>query len=196
MARTTRVADYIFSLIAAHGVKVVFLVPGGGSMFLVDGLAQNPDLDYVPNHHEQASAIAAEAYAKITGTLGVVLVTTGPGATNAITGITGAWLESIPVLAISGQVKRSDLTRDSGLRQKGPQEVDIVSMVRSVTKYATTVMNPADIRFEVEKAIAIATSGRCGPVWLDIPLDVQAAQIDPDDLAGYTSESIRSANRR
>lgn len=194
MANSTRVADYIFSVIAAHGVKVVFLVPGGGSMFLVDGLAQNSHLDYVPNHHEQASAIAAEAYAKVNGTLGVVLVTTGPGATNAITGITGAWLESIPVLAISGQVKRSDLVADSGLRQKGPQEVDIISMVRPITKYAVTVMDPADIRFHIEKAIALATSGRCGPVWLDIPLDVQASQIDPDMLVGYIPDRSGSQN--
>jgi acetolactate synthase-1/2/3 large subunit len=186
MAEPVRVADFVFSEIAARGVRSVFLVPGGGAMFLNDALAKNPDLDYVPNHHEQASAIAAEAYAKVSEKFGVVLVTSGPGATNAITGVAGAWLESIPVLVISGQVKRADLAGSSGLRQKGPQEIDIVTMVRSITKYAVTIMEPAHIRHHIEKAIHLATSGRPGPVWLDIPLDVQAAPIDPDSLSGYS----------
>ena len=186
MAEPVRVADFVFSEIAARGVKSVFLVPGGGAMFLNDALAKNPDLDYVPNQHEQASAIAAEAYAKVSEKFGVVLVTSGPGATNAITGVAGAWLESIPVVVLSGQVKRADLAGSSGLRQKGPQEIDIVTMVRSITKYAVTIMDPASIRHHIEKAIHLATSGRQGPVWLDIPLDIQAAPIDPDSLPAYS----------
>ncbi|MEJ2626018.1 MAG: thiamine pyrophosphate-binding protein [Pseudolabrys sp.] len=183
--QTMRVADYVFSFLADQGVRSVFTVPGGGSMHLVDALGQNPDISYIPNHHEQASAIAAEAYARVSGGFGCALVTTGPGATNAITGVTGAWIESVPLLVISGQVKRADLLGDSGVRQKGPQEVDIVSMVRGVTKYAVTVMDPADIRYHLEKAVSLATTGRRGPVWLDIPLDVQAAPIVPATLRGY-----------
>lgn len=190
MSESVRVADYVFSFIAKQGIRNVFLVPGGGSMFLVDGLAQNADLQFVPNHHEQASSIAAEAYAHVTGKPGVAVVTTGPGATNAITGVAGAWLESVPVLIISGQVKRSDLTGDTGVRQKGPQEIDIVPMVRSITKYAVTVMDPMEIRFHLEKAYHLATSGRGGPVWIDIPLDVQASRIDPDLLVGFAADPV------
>ena len=183
--QTMRVADYVFSFLADRGVRSVFLVPGGGSMHLVDALGRNPDIAYVPNHHEQASAIAAEAYGRIAGGFGCALVTTGPGATNTITAVAGAWIESIPLLLLSGQVKRGDLLGDSGVRQKGPQEVDIVSMVQGVTKYAVTVMDPADIRYHLEKAVSLATTGRHGPVWLDIPLDVQAAPIDPASLRGF-----------
>jgi acetolactate synthase-1/2/3 large subunit len=180
-----RVADYIFDRIAQETVKTVFLVPGGGAMYLIDGAGQCPSLNYVPNHHEQASAIAAEAYSRINGRLGCAVVTTGPGATNAITGVVGAWIESVPLLIVSGQVKRSDLIGDSGVRQKGPQEVDIVSMVKHVTKYAVTVMDLSDIKFHLEKAIYLATTGRRGPVWLDVPLDIQASLIDPNELSGY-----------
>jgi acetolactate synthase-1/2/3 large subunit len=180
-----RLADYVFSFVAQQGVRSVFLVPGGGAMYLVDALALNSDIYFVPNHHEQASSIAAEAYARINGRLGCAMVTTGPGATNAITGVAGAWIESVPMLLISGQVKRPDLISGSGVRQKGPQEVDIVSLVKPVTKYAVTVMEPGDIRYHLEKAVHLATTGRRGPVWLDIPLDVQAAPIDPAALRGY-----------
>jgi acetolactate synthase-1/2/3 large subunit len=184
-----RVADYVFARVRDEGVDSVFLVPGGGAMYLVDALAKNADIRYVPTHHEQAAAIAAEAYSRINGHLGCALVTTGPGATNAITGVTGAWIESVPLLVISGQVKRADLMGESGVRQKGPQEVDIVSMVRPITKYAVTVLDPADIRYQFEKAVHLATTGRRGPVWLDIPLDVQAAQIDPSTLRAYVPET-------
>jgi acetolactate synthase-1/2/3 large subunit len=184
LASSVRVADYVLSFVASRGTKAVFLVPGGGSMYLVDAAGQS-SLRVVPNHHEQASAIAAEAYARVSGKLGCAIVTTGPGATNAITGVAGAWIESIPVLILSGQVKRADLMVGTGLRQKGPQEVDIISMVKSITKYAVTVMDPADIRYHLEKAAALAMSGRKGPVWLDIPLDVQAAQIEPEALRGF-----------
>ena len=189
IARQIRVADYVFDFFALHGVRSVFLVPGGGSMFLVDAVAKNTNLDFVASHHEQASVIAAEAYARVGGGIGVAVVTTGPGATNALTGITGAWLESVPVFVLSGQVKRADLMGKSGLRQRGPQEVDIVTMVRGVTKYAVTVMDALDIRFHLEEALHRATSGRNGPVLLDIPLDVQAATIDPALLRGFVPES-------
>ncbi len=156
-------------------------------MHLVDAVGRCPDLTYVPNHHEQASAIAAEAYARINGRLGCALVTTGPGATNAITGCTGAWIESLPLLIISGQVSRATMVGDSGVRQMGPQEVDIISMVRPITKYAATVMDANLIRRHLEEAVHHATTGRRGPVWLDIPLDVQAATIDPSGLEGFSS---------
>lgn len=192
MVNTERVADYIMSRIAAEGVKHVFVLPGGGAMYLVDALGLNPDLDFVPNHHEQACSIAAEAYSRVNENLGVALVTTGPGATNAITGVAGAWIESVPMLVISGQVKRADRMGNSGVRQMGPQEVDIISMVKPVTKYAVTLDDPAQVRYHLEKALTLARSGRKGPVWLDVPLDIQVSQINPDELAGYTPESAEA----
>lgn len=185
MAESVRLADYVAEFIAKQGIKCVFLVPGGGSMFLCDAVGSNPDLTYIPNHHEQACAIAADAYSRSSGGLGCALVTSGPGATNALTGCAGAWMESVPLLIISGQVKRADLAGQSGLRQKGPQEIDIVPIVRSFTKYAATVMEPADIRFHLERAVHLAMADRRGPVWVDIPLDVQNAPIDPGALRGF-----------
>ncbi|MDQ2872259.1 MAG: thiamine pyrophosphate-binding protein, partial [Candidatus Eremiobacteraeota bacterium] len=189
MNTEVRLADYVFELLAREGLKAAFLVPGGGSMHLVDALGKNRDIRFIANHHEQASSIAAEAYARVTGHFGCALVTTGPGSTNAITGVAGAWIESVPLLILSGQVKRADMIGNSGVRQKGPQEVDIISMVRSITKYAVTVMDPRTIRYHLEKAIHFATTGRRGPVWLDIPLDVQAAPIDPSEQRGYQAAS-------
>ena len=177
-----RVADYIFASIAKLGVKDVFLLPGGGVMHLVDALGQNKDLNFVPCHHEQAAAIAAEAYARVNEKIGVALVTTGPGATNTLTAVAGAWIESVPLLIISGQVKRTDMKADTGVRQMGPQEVDIVSMVKPITKYAVTIDNADDIKQHLDMAIGLATSGRQGPVWLDVPLDIQASMIEPDLL--------------
>nr|WP_320166976.1 thiamine pyrophosphate-binding protein [uncultured Methylophaga sp.] len=177
-----RVADYIFARVAELGVKEVFLLPGGGAMHLVDSLGQNPDITFIPTHHEQAAAIAAEAYSRVNETLGVALVTTGPGATNALTAVAGAWIESVPLLIISGQVKRADMKADSGVRQMGPQEVDIVSMVKPITKYAVTVDEPENIGRYIDKALHEAMSGRKGPVWLDVPLDVQASLIEPEQL--------------
>ena len=178
-----RVADYIFARVAELGVKEVFLLPGGGAMHLVDALGQNPDITFIPTHHEQAAAIAAEAYSRVNETLGVALVTTGPGATNALTAVAGAWIESVPLMIISGQVKRADMKADSGVRQMGPQEVDIVSMVKPITKYAITVDEPENIGLYLDKALHEAMTGRKGPVWLDVPLDVQASLIEPEELA-------------
>ena len=177
-----RVADYVMQRIAEEGVGHIFMVAGGGAMHLVDALGMRDDVQYVAMLHEQAAAIAAEAYARVTNNLGVVLVTTGPGGTNALTGVAGAWLESTPCLVISGQVKRADLRGDSGLRQRGPQELDIVSIAKPITKYAVTVLDPEDIGMVLDEALQVAHADRPGPVWIDIPLDVQGATIDPGSL--------------
>ena len=184
-----KLSDYVMHFVAEQGVRHVFMLPGGGAMHLNESLGQCSDLQFVCNLHEQAAAIAAEAYAKITNALGVVLVTTGPGGTNAITGVASAWLDSMPCLVISGQVKRDDLKRDTGVRILGVQEIDIVSIVRSITKYAVTIEDPSTIRYHLEKAVYLANEGRRGPVWIDIPLDVQAAQVDPSRLAGFVPET-------
>jgi acetolactate synthase-1/2/3 large subunit len=185
-----RLADYVMRFVAGQGVKHVFLVVGGGAMHLNDALARSGELEYVCNHHEQASAIAAEAYAKTTNNFGVALVTTGPGGTNAITGLAGAWLDSTPCLFISGQVKRADrMYRPDGtpwgVRQRGIQELDIVSIVRPLSKYAVTIDDPGSIRYHLEKAVHLARTGRPGPVWIDIPIDVQAAPIEEGSLPGF-----------
>ena len=185
-----RLADYVMSFIARQGVKHVFVLTGGGAMHLNDALARCSDLNFVCNHHEQACAIAAESYSKATNNLGVAMVTTGPGGTNAITGVVGGWLDSTPMLILSGQVKRSDRMYRSdgtalGVRQRGSQEVDIVSLVKPVTKYAVTIDDPQSIRYHLEKAVHLARTGRPGPVWIDIPIDVQASPIDPDAMRGF-----------
>ena len=193
-----RLADYVMNFIAQQGVKHVFLITGGGAMHLNDALARCCDLTYVCNHHEQASAIAAELYSKATNNLGVALVTTGPGGTNAITGVVGAWLDSTPMLVVSGQVKRSDrMYRPDGtplgVRQRGSQEVDIVSIVKPVTKYAVTIEDPQSIRYHLEKAVHLARTGRPGPVWIDIPIDVQALQVEPETMRAFDpAESPKS----
>jgi acetolactate synthase-1/2/3 large subunit len=183
-----KLSDYVMNFVAEAGVEHVFMLSGGGAMHLDDALGRCKPLKYVCCLHEQACAIAAEAYAKITRNLGVALVTTGPGGTNAVTGVAGAWLDSTPCLFISGQVKRPDLKGASGLRQLGVQEVDIVEIVNSITKYAVVVTDPASIRYHMEKAVYLARRGRPGPVWIDIPLDVQAATIDETSLPGFSPE--------
>ncbi len=188
-----KLSDYVIQFVAEQGVKHVFLVTGGGAMHLNDSLGRCKEIEYVCNLHEQASAIAAEHYSKATNHLGVALVTTGPGGTNAITGVAGAWVDSTPCLFLSGQVKRPDsmFAADGtplGVRQMGIQEVDIVSVVRPLTKYAVTVNDPQSIRYHLEKALYIAQHGRPGPVWIDIPLDVQASPIDPAKLKGFTED--------
>src|SRR5215467_6449002 len=185
-----RLSDYVVRFVERLGVKHVFLVPGGGAMHLNEALSRSKEIEFVCNLHEQASAIAAENYSKGTNGLGVAMVTTGPGGTNAITGLAGAWLDSTPCLFISGQVKRADRMFDRegvplGVRQVGVQEVDIVSIVQPLTKYAVTIDDPLTVRYHLEKAIYLARSGRPGPVWIDIPLDVQAYPIEEDQLAGF-----------
>lgn len=183
-----KLAVYLASFLAERGVKDCFMVTGGGAMHLDDAVGHNPDIHCIFNHHEQASAIAAEAYTRLTGKLPLVCVTSGPGGTNAITGVMGGWLDSIPMLIVSGQVKRETTTRscpELGLRQLGDQEFDIVHSVANMTKYAVMVTEPQDIAYHLEKALFLATEGRGGPVWLDIPLDVQGAQIETDDLRHF-----------
>ena len=174
-----KLSDYVFEAVADAGVRHVFFLPGGGAMHLVDSLGRCDRLEPVLMLHEQAAAIAAEAYARVTGNLGVVLVTTGPGGTNALTGVAGAWIESTPVLVVSGQVKRADLMGDRGVRQFGPQEVDIVRVASPITKATVQLVEPGLARPSVEGLLHAARDGRPGPVWLDVPLDVQAAQIEP-----------------
>lgn len=182
-----KLSDYVWDRIAAEGVEDVFMLPGGGCMHLVDSLGRHPKLRFICNLHEQGTAIAMDAYAQVRG-FGVGLVTTGPGGTNALTGVAAAWLDSTPCMIVSGQVKRADLKRGSGVRQLGFQELDIVAMARPITKYAVTVEDPGSIRLHLDRAIHLARTGRPGPVWIDIPLDVQAAEIDPDRLAGWETE--------
>jgi thiamine pyrophosphate-dependent acetolactate synthase large subunit-like protein len=194
-----KVSDFVVRFIADQGVKHVFLVTGGGAMHLNQSLGACAGIEAVCNSHEQASAMCAESYAKATNGLGVAMVTTGPGGTNAVTGVAGAWLDSTPTLFVSGQVKRPDRMFDSagkplGMRQLGVQEVDIVSIVKPITKYAVTVLDPAEIRYEMEKAVHLATTGRPGPVWVDIPLDVQASPIeDASQLRGFDPAEIGTA---
>jgi acetolactate synthase I/II/III large subunit len=190
-----KLSDYVVRFIADQGVKHVFLVPGGGAMHLNDSLARCSRIEFVCNSHEQASAICAENYGKATNHLGVAMVTTGPGVTNAMTGLAGAWLDSTPVLFISGQVKRPDRMFNAdgtplGVRQHGAQEIDAVSLVKPLTKYAVTVLDPQTTRYHLEKAIYLARSGRPGPVWVDIPLDVQATPIDELRLQSFDPEEI------
>ncbi len=180
-------ADYIAEAIVGVGVDHVFLVVGGGAMYLDDALGLKSDLELVFCHHEQACAMAAEGYARVRGGLGVVCVTSGPGGTNTITGVLGQWHDSVPVLYVSGQVKRETTVAATRLplRQLGDQEADIVRLVAPITKYAVSVMDPRAIRFHLEKAVWLATHGRPGPVWVDVPLDVQAAEVEPDELAPF-----------
>jgi acetolactate synthase I/II/III large subunit len=187
---TIRLSDYIANRLFAIGVKTVFLVAGGGMMHLIDALGRIEGLHYMCNHHEQASAIAADAYARQTGSLGVCYATSGPGATNILTGLVGAWQDSSPVLFLTGQSKLSETVRGAGihgLRQFGTFEVDIVPIVKSVTKYAVFLDDPQNVRYELEKAIHLARSGRPGPVLIDVPLDIQGAPVDPQALVGYTA---------
>ncbi|MGA8538225.1 MAG: thiamine pyrophosphate-binding protein [Terriglobales bacterium] len=183
-----KLSDYIVSRLADWGIRHVFLVTGGGAMHLNNSIGMESRIQYVCNHHEQASAMAAEGYARISGQPGVVNVTTGPGGINALNGVFGAWTDSIPMLIISGQVKRETCMRVqgiTGLRQLGDQEADIVAMVANITKYAVLIDDPLSIRYHLERAWHLAQSGRPGPCWLDIPVDVQAAAIDPASLRGY-----------
>ncbi len=187
-----RVSDYLANRLAGLGVRHVFMLTGGGSMFLNFSIGTHPRIRTVFNQHEQACAMAAEGYARITGKPGVLNVTTGPGGINALNGVFGAWTDSIPMLILSGQVKRETYIRSydlPDLRQLGDQEVDILSMVRGMTKYAVTVTEPSEIRYHLEKAWHLAQSGRPGPCWLDIPVDVQSSLVEETALQGYVPES-------
>jgi len=182
-----RVADYIAKTLADRGIKHVFMIVGGGAMFLNDAFGLEKRIQYVCNAHEQASAMAAEGYARITGKISVVCVTSAPAGTNTLTGVLGQWVDSIPVLYISGQVRYATTVASTNLplRQLGDQEINIVDIVRPITKYAFMVTDPSTIRYHLEKAMYLATHGRPAPVWLDIPLDVQSAVVDETSLKPY-----------
>lgn len=189
-----RLADYVAEFLVKNSVKDVFSVVGGGAMHLNDALGHNPNLKVTYNHHEQACAIAAEAYARLNNEIAAVCVTTGPGGTNAITGVLGGWLDSIPMFIISGQVRYDTTARYTmqytdglPLRAVGDQEYDIVRSVEPMTKYATMIENPNDIRYALEKAWHLATTGRPGPVWIDIPVNYQGMYIETEELRGYDS---------
>jgi acetolactate synthase-1/2/3 large subunit len=183
-----RASDYIINRLEKEGVKHIFTVTGGGGMFLIDSLGRSKEIQYVPNHHEQACAIAAEAYARVSKNMGVALVTTGPAGTNAITGVGCAWTDSIPLLILSGQAKTAHLIENTGLRQKGFHEVTIAKIVEPITKYAVTIKDPNMVVYHLEKAIFLAKNGRPGPVWLDVPLDIQSANIDPDKALQFDAK--------
>lgn len=187
-----RLADYVADFLAAHGVTDVFSVVGGGAMHLNDALGHHPALHVTYNHHEQACAMAAEAYARVDNRIAAVCVTTGPGGTNALTGVLGGWLDSIPMFVLSGQVRYDTTARYAmrfteglPLRAVGDQEYDIVRSVAPMTKYAVMIEDPATIRYHLERAWHLATTGRPGPVWLDIPVNFQGGYIETDTLAGY-----------
>lgn len=179
------VSEYIMNRLSEEGIEKIFMVSGGGGMFLIEALGNHPKLQHICNHHEQASVMAAEGYQRATRNLGVALVTTGPAATNALTGVCCAWNDSIPLLILSGQAKTQTLIGDSNMRQRGTHEVNIVPIVKPVTKYAVTITDANDVRYHLEKALYLAKNNRPGPVWLDIPLDIQQTQINPDNLRGF-----------
>ncbi len=190
-----RVADLIANFLADQGIHHIFMLTGGGAMHLNDAFGREERLHVICNHHEQACAMAAEGYARVTGNIGVINVTTGPGGINALNGVYGAFMDSIPMLIVSGQVKRETYIGSyniPGLRQLGDQEVDIVRMAEGITKYAVTVYEPKTILYHMQKALHLAKSGRPGPCWLDIPIDVQSSLVDPDELEAFIPESVTS----
>ncbi|PSR52472.1 acetolactate synthase [Adhaeribacter arboris] len=183
-----KLSDFIFKYLADKGVSDIFLVTGGGAMHLNDSIGKEKRINYICNHHEQASAMAAEGYARVKNSVGVVNVTSGPGGINALNGVFGAWTDSIPLLVLSGQVKRETLMSGyniPGLRQLGDQEVDIIRMVQGITKYAVLVTEPNSIKYHLQRALHLAMAGRPGPCWLDIPVDVQGSMINEEDLFEY-----------
>lgn len=183
-----KVSDYIINFLKEKGICHMFFLPGGGCMHLLNSLAENAGMEGISLLHEQAAAIAAESYSFCKGQPGALLVTTGPGGTNAVTGVLSAYIDSIPYFVLSGQVKTTDLKSQYGVRALGSQEADIISMVKDITKYAVMVTKPEEIRYHLERAWHEMTHGRKGPVWLDIPLDVQGDSVDPEKLQSFTPQ--------
>lgn len=183
-----KLSDYVIRFLVEQDVKHVFLITGGAAVHLVDSIGRNPNIGYICSQHEQAAAMAAEAYSRITGNLGVALATSGPGATNLVTGVCCAYFDSIPTIFITGQVPRSQLKGDRAVRQLGFQETDVVGMFKTITKSAVLVDDPQKVRYFLEQASYLARSGRPGPVLLDIPDDVQRAEINPDELESFVPE--------
>lgn len=189
-----KISNLIFEyLVQNHSIEHCFFIPGGGAMHLNDALGHTPGLTYICNHHEQACAIAQEGYFRASGKMCVTNVTTGPGGTNAITGVLGQWLDSIPALYISGQIKTSthmSCCPELKLRQLGDQESDIISIIKPITKYAVTIFDPLMVLYEIDKAMYIAQSGRPGPVWIDVPLDVQGTIVDETQMKKFDPSEI------
>jgi acetolactate synthase-1/2/3 large subunit len=190
-----KLTDYIADFLSQQGIRHVFGLTGGAAVHMFDSLARHPDIRPIFTHHEQAAALAAEACARATESIGALVVTTGPGGTNALTGICAAWLDSIPVICISGQARLEHTTANKPVRQLGTQQLDIIPIVKPVTKYAIMIEDPASIRYHLEKAVYLATKGRPGPVWIDLPLNFQWVQIEPDALPSFdpTSEHLNHA---
>src|SRR5512133_1510557 len=180
--RLMKLSDYVIDFITKQGVSHIFEFIGGAITHLLDSTYDRDDMHCISVHHEQSGAFAAEAYARINGKLGVAMATSGPGALNMVTGIGSCWFDSVPCLFITGQVNTFEYKFDRPVRQIGFQETDIVSVVNTLTKYAEMVCDPEQIRYHLEKAVFLARSGRPGPVLLDIPMNVQRAQVDPDRL--------------
>src|SRR5574344_2269779 len=186
-----KVSDFIANFLAEHKDtgKTVFMVSGGGNMHLIDSLGKQEGLEFVCNHNEQACTYSSEGYARASNKIGIAYVTTGPGGTNAITGVYSAWVDSIPTLTISGQVKFQTTIASQPelhLRQLGDQEVNIIDLVKPITKYATMITDKNSIKYHLQKAVYEAKNGRPGPVWLDIPLDIQGALVDENNLFEFT----------
>jgi len=189
-----RLSDYVISFLEKKGIKDVFLVSGGNLMYLLESTRINKNMNPICNHHEQASAMAAEGYSKMTGETGFAMVTSGPGGTNAITGVAGAWIDSNPMLVISGQSYSTQTIGKSGLRQLGVQEINIVNIVKPITKYAVMVRDPKKIKYHLEKALYLANSGRPGPVWIDIPINIQMAMIEEKELDSFIIKETKKDN--
>ncbi len=191
-----RLADWVVGFLEAQEVDTAFTVCGGGAAFLNDALRMAKRMRYVSCHHEQAAAMAAEAYARVRTGLGLAVVTSGPGGTNAITGVAGAWLDHVPLIVLSGQTfQKQTIAGHPGLRTLGVQEINIVDIVKPITKYAVMATAPQDIRYHLEAALHFAREGRPGPVLLDLPADVQSAQIDPATLRGFDAPAPATDHR-
>ena len=185
-----RLADFVIQWLVSKNINNIFTVSGGGSIFLCDAAAVSNEMNYYCCHHEQAASFAAEGYARAKGAVGAVLVTTGPGGTNAVTGVSCAWIDSIPMMFISGQVFSNQVIGKKKLRQLGVQEINIVDLVKPNTKYAILLKSTNDIKYELEKAYHYATKGRPGPVWIDIPANMQAASINPQKLKSFKKRKV------
>ena len=189
-----RLADFVIKFLEEKAIDTVFTVSGGGSIYLCDALYKSKKLKYVSCHHEQAVSFAAESYSRVKNKPGAAIITTGPGGTNCTTGVACCWIDSVPTIFISGQVYLNQTIGNSGLRQVGVQEFDIVNMVKSSTKYAIIVKDPNEIKYHLEKAYYLSLDGRPGPVWLDIPANIQNAEINPTKLKGFKAETKNKKN--
>jgi acetolactate synthase I/II/III large subunit len=190
-----KVSDFIVNFLVEKGIHDIFLVSGGGIMHLLDAVGRNPGMNYYCNYHEQACAISAEGYARVRTDVGACLVTVGPGGSNAISGMLGAWYDSIPMIVICGQVRRNIIADYTKVRQIGPQEGNNLAMAKPVTKYASVILDANMIKYELELAYDKATRGRPGPVWLEIPLDIQDTEVDESLLPSYISEDVNLADK-